>query len=57
MGGLEEGVVERQFLHLARGHLGQFVAAIAEIHAPQTGHGIQNLVALAVGQRDALRPG
>ena len=32
--GLKEGVVIGQFAHLAGGDLGQFVAAIADVHAP-----------------------
>ena len=54
MGRFEERVVIGQFAHLTCGHVGQFIAAIADIHAPQTGHGIQNLFTVAVGQIDTF---
>ncbi len=40
MGCLEECVVKRQFLHLAIGDIGQFIAPIANIHAPQARHAV-----------------
>ncbi|CAM3208881.1 hypothetical protein PSME7519_20020 [Ectopseudomonas mendocina] len=48
--GLEEGVVERQLQHLFGSCSDQFLAAIADGHAPQAGHAIEDLVALAVPQ-------
>jgi len=56
MGGLEEGVVIGQFIHLPRGHSTHFGAAIANVDAPKTCHGIQNFMPVAVGQIDALGP-
>ncbi len=53
----EEGVVERQFAHLACGRIRQLATAIADVDAPQTGHAIQNVVALAVGQVNAICAG
>ncbi len=57
MRGLEEGVVITQLLHLARGDLGQFLAAVADVHAPQPRHPVKDAVAFAVGQPDPLAPG
>ncbi len=54
MRGLEEGVVIAQLLHLPRGDLGQFLAAIADVDAPEARHAVDDLLALAVGQPDAL---
>ena len=56
MRGLEEGVVVGQLVHLARGNLAHFRPAIAEVHTPQAGHGIQDLIAVAVRQIDAAGP-
>jgi hypothetical protein len=53
-GSLEERVVEREFLHLARGGVDQGALAIAHVHAPQAGHGIEDLVAFAVPDVDAF---
>jgi hypothetical protein len=50
VGGLEEGVVERQLTHLRARGFDQFLAAIADGHAPQAGHAVEDLVALAVPQ-------
>ncbi|MNH30673.1 hypothetical protein D3C79_909820 [compost metagenome] len=55
--GLEEQVVVRQLLHLLAGDIGQLIATIADRHAPQAGHAIENLVALAVPQVHALGRG
>ncbi len=57
MGGLKEGVVIGQFAHLPSGDISKFVAAIADIDTPQTGHCIQQFVAFAVGQGHALGTG
>ena len=46
--GLEEVVVIGQLGHLAGGRLDKLLPAIADIHAPQTGHPIKDAVALAV---------
>ena len=54
MGGLEEGVVIAQLIHLALGHIAKFRAAIADVDAPQPGHAVDDLVAFAVLQPDAL---
>ena len=54
---LEEGVVIAQFFHLLRGDLGQVLAAIADIDAPKARHAVDDLLALAVGQPDALAAG
>jgi hypothetical protein len=57
VGGLEEQVVVRQLLHLLAGDLGQLIATIADRHAPQAGHAIENLVAFAVPEVHALGRG
>ena len=57
MTGLEEGVVERQFHHLPRRDIGQFLTAIADIDAPQPGHSVDDLVPLGIRQRDAIGAG
>ena len=49
-GGLEEHVVVGQLLHLFRGGVCQFLATITNRHTPESGHGIEDLVALAVPQ-------
>ncbi|MCY1535422.1 hypothetical protein D9M68_708280 [compost metagenome] len=54
VGGLEEGVVERQLAHLPAGRLDQFLAAVADGDAPQAGHAIEDLLPLAVPQVHAL---
>ncbi len=46
----EEGVVIGQLFHLPVGHFGQLVTAIADVHAPQPRHRVEDLLALAVGQ-------
>ncbi len=54
MGCFEKGVVEGQLLHLARRDLGQFVAAIADVDAPQARHAVNDLMAVAVFQPDTF---
>ncbi|CAM2138111.1 hypothetical protein PT2222_100124 [Paraburkholderia tropica] len=54
MRGLEERVVERQLQHLLVGGVREFLAAIAYVHAPQTGHAVDDLVAVRVPQIHAL---
>jgi hypothetical protein len=57
VGGLEEQVVVRQFAHLFAGGIGQFVATVTDGHAPEAGHAVEDLVAFAVPQVNALRVG
>src|SRR5690606_1642275 len=52
VGGLEEQVVIGQLTHLPGGGLDQFLAAVADVDAPEPGHGIKDLVALAIPQID-----
>ena len=54
---LEEGVVVGQVEHLAIGGLGQLLAAIADIHAPQARHAVEQLVALGVPDPHAVGMG
>ncbi|VBJ00879.1 Uncharacterised protein [Burkholderia pseudomallei] len=54
MGGLEEGVVERQLAQLAAAGLDQFVAAVADVHAPEPGHAVDDPVAVGIPQVDAF---
>ena len=54
MAGLKEGVVIGQLIHLALGDFAQFGAAIADVDAPQPRHAVDDLVAFAVSQPDAL---
>ena len=51
---LEEGVVIAQLFHLARGHCGQFLAPVADVHTPQSSHAVDDPVTFAVGQPNAL---
>ena len=53
-GGLEEGVVERQLAHLPRGGIDQRALAVADVDAPQAGHRVEDLVAVAVPQVDVV---
>ena len=55
--GIEKGVVVGQIEHLPVGHFGQLFAAIANIHAPQAGKRVQNFVALAIPNLDAIGMG
>ncbi|MCY1401965.1 hypothetical protein D9M71_170950 [compost metagenome] len=52
--GHEEGVVERQFLHLLGRCLHQLIAAVADGHAPQARHAVEDLVAFAVPDINAI---
>ena len=56
MGGLEEAVVVRQLAHLAAGRLDQVLTPVTQVHAPQPGHAIENLVALGVIDIHPFRP-
>ena len=56
MGRLEEGVVVGQLVHLPCRDLTHLFAAIAEVHAPQARHSVEDLITLAVGQIDAFCP-
>ena len=51
---LEETVVVRQLVHLPVGSIGQFPPAIAQRHAPQARHAIENPVAIRIVEIDAL---
>ncbi len=53
MGRLEEEVVVGQLAHLPGSGLDQLLASIADVDAPESGHRIENLVALAIPQVDA----
>jgi len=55
--GLEEGVVIRQLEHLIICRARQFLAAIADRHAPQPGHAVEDGVAVAVPDRTAIGAG
>ena len=52
--GLEEQVVVRQFFHLLGGGVSQFIATVTDRHAPQAGHAVEDLVAFAVPQINAV---
>ncbi|MDR8851298.1 hypothetical protein FEP99_04325 [Burkholderia pseudomultivorans] len=52
--GLEERVVERQLLQLAVRGVGELLAAVADVHAPEAGHPVDDLVAVRVPQVDAV---
>ncbi|MNO78075.1 hypothetical protein D3C76_692020 [compost metagenome] len=54
VGGLEEQVVVRQFAHLLAGGIGQFIATVTDGHAPQAGHAVEDLVAFAVPDINAV---
>jgi hypothetical protein len=56
-GRLEEGVVIGQLQHLPIGGLGQLLAAIADIHAPEPGHAVDEAPALGIPKMDAIGPG
>ncbi|MCY1366699.1 hypothetical protein D9M69_536040 [compost metagenome] len=57
MRSLEEQVVVRQFAHLFTGGIGQFIATITNCDTPQAGHAIEDLVAFAVPEVNALGVG
>ena len=48
MGDLEEAVVVRQLEHLRVGRVGELAPAIAEIHAPQARHAVENPAAVGL---------
>ena len=48
MRALEEAVVVRQFAHLLRRRIDEFVATVARVDAPEPGHAVQDLVAVGV---------
>ncbi len=52
--GAEEGVVIGQLVHLPHDGIGDLLAAIADIDAPEPGKTVQILLALAVPDVDAL---
>ncbi|MNH27207.1 hypothetical protein D3C79_873090 [compost metagenome] len=54
VGSLEEQVVVRQLAHLLFCRLHQFFTAIADRHAPQASHAVEDLVPLAVPQMHTL---
>ncbi|CAB5338592.1 hypothetical protein IST4119_00347 [Burkholderia multivorans] len=54
MRSLEERVVERQLLQLPISGVGQLLAAVADVHAPEPGHAVDDLVAVGVPQIDAV---
>ena len=54
VGGVEEAVVERQLQQLLVGRLGQLLAAVAHVDAPQARHAIEDLFALTVPDVDAV---
>jgi hypothetical protein len=55
--GVKEAVVVRQLLHLPVGGFDQLLLAVAQRHAPQAGHSVQDLVAIGVPDVDAVRTG
>ena len=54
---LKKRVVVRQFAHLPRRNFGKVVASVADVHAPQTRHAVDDLVAFAVCDPHALGTG
>ncbi len=56
VGGVEEAVVERQRHHLLVGGVGQLLAAVTRVHAPQAAHRVQNLRAFGVPHVDVVGP-
>jgi len=57
MGGLEKGVVIRQLHHLPVSGIGQFLAVIAKIYAPQPGHAIKQFFTFTVPKVNTLCSG
>ena len=57
IGRLEETVVVRQFLHLRRGRVDQLAASIADIHAPEARHAIEDFLSLGIPQPYAIGAG
>ena len=54
MGGVEEGVVVRQLRHLPRRGVRELAAAVADVHAPQARHRVDEAVPVRVPEVDAL---
>ena len=52
--GLEKCIVKRQFQHLLVSRLGQLLAAIAEIDAPQPGHAVDDALAFRIPDAHAF---
>jgi hypothetical protein len=57
VGGLKETVVVGQFHHLLVGGIGNLLAAIAHIHAPQAAHAVQNFFSFRVPDVNIISPG
>jgi hypothetical protein len=57
MGALEEAVVVRQLEHLPIRHFSDLPAAVADVHAPEAGHAIQDALAVRVVEINAFRTG
>ena len=55
VGALEEVVVVRQLAHLRRRRVDQLLAPVAEVHAPQPRHAVEDAVAVGVLQPHAVR--
>src|SRR3546814_3946318 len=55
--GLEEGVVVGQRQHLVVSRLRQALAPVADVHAPQPRHAVEDAVAFGVLEPDALGTG
>ncbi len=55
VGRLEEGVVVREFAHLGANRFDDLLSAVSDIHAPQSGHSIEQSIALGVPEPDAVR--
>ena len=54
MGGVEEGVVVRQLRHLTRCGVRELAAAVADVHAPQPRHRVDEAAPVRVPEVDAL---
>jgi hypothetical protein len=57
MRGVEEGVVVRQLEQLLVRRVGDRLAAIADVDAPQAGEGVEQLLAFGIPEIGALCPG
>ena len=53
---LKEGIVVRQLAHLARRDIRQFRTPVSDVYTPQARHAIEDFVAFAVMQKDAVCP-
>ena len=51
---LKEGVVVGQFAHLARSDVSKFVTSIPDVNAPESGHRIEDFLAVAVIEPNTL---